>query len=515
MCRLVLYIIDPTYPKKTAQDCIPHMLLPRLQPDALQWSYAASTAAAISYADRGTSAIAASSLLNELHWSESELGNVQSSFFIGYGLTQIIGGVLGGEGISNNNDGTAKSGGYRTVLPTSLLLTGIITILFPLAASYGVSWASADRFCLGLLEGLLLPAAMAGISDTTTKVSTENNISKDDDIKATASSLVIAGCYLGSAWAYFSAWILYSEQFQQLAKSWGYNGTIWPLVFYVNGIISITILYLFRDEFNIQLENIFFESSSSTESIVQKTNNIWEDTLSIANETISSKSGRAILSAQVGQGALLYSIASYSPLYLERVMPTQSTATNMMESSATAVTAAASIAASSLILPQITQALVGVSIGTAADKLSSNIGTRTTRRSLQLISGVVPALILWYLSTSGVNNILDLSPALLFGIAQTVSALSLGGVSVSQLDIASTDKAGSVYAVGNIAAAISGSVMVSIFGQLLDNASLTGMSNGDEFSLPFQLVALVSAFGSVIYAFTVESELEIGSNQTD
>ena len=349
------------------------MLLPRLPPAALQWSYAASTAAAISYADRGTSAIAASSLLNELHWSESQLGNVQSSFFIGYGLTQIIGGILGGEDGHNNSDGATKSGGYRTVLPTSLLLTGIITMLFPLAASYGVVWASADRFCLGLLEGLLLPAAMAGISDTTTKV-VEANISKNDNIKATASSLVIAGCYLGSAWAYFSAWILCSVQFQQLAKEWGYNGTIWPLVFYVNGIISIAILYLFRHEFNIQFENISF-GSSFTESIMQKANNIWEDTISIANETISSKSGRAILSAQVGQGALLYSIASYSPLYLERVMPTQSTATNMMESSATAVTAAASIAASSLILPQITQALVGVSIGTAADKLSSNANT--------------------------------------------------------------------------------------------------------------------------------------------
>ena len=514
MCRLVLYIIDPTYPKKTAQDCIPHMLLPRLQPDALQWSYAASTAAAISYADRGTSAIAASSLLNELHWSESELGNVQSSFFIGYGLTQIIGGILGGE--DNNSDGTTKSGGYRTVLPISLLLTGIITMLFPLAASYGgVSFASADRFCLGLLEGLLLPAAMAGISDTTTKVSTENNISENDDIKATASSLVIAGCYIGSAWAYFSAWILYSEQFQQVTMSWGYNGTIWPLVFYVNGIISIAILYLFRDEFNIQSESIFFESSF-TESIMQKANNIWEDTISIANETISSKSGRAILSAQIGQGALLYSIASYSPLYLERVMPpTQSSATNMIESSATAVTAAASIAASSIILPQITQALVGVSIGAVADKLSSNTGTRTTRRSLQLVSGVVTALILWYLSTSGVDSNLELSPALLFGIAQTVSAFSLGAVSVSQLDIASTEKAGSVYALGNVAAAISGSLMVSIFGQLLDDASSAGMSNGDEFSLPFQLVALLSAFGSVIYAFTVETELEIGSNETD
>ena len=65
------------------------MLIPRLPPAALQWSCAASAAAAISYADRGTSAIAASSLLSELHWNESQLGNVQSSFFVGYALTQV------------------------------------------------------------------------------------------------------------------------------------------------------------------------------------------------------------------------------------------------------------------------------------------------------------------------------------------------------------------------------------------------------------------------------------------
>ena len=65
------------------------LLIPRLPPAALQWSIAASATAAISYADRGTSAIAASSLLSELHWNESQLGNVQSSFFVGYALTQV------------------------------------------------------------------------------------------------------------------------------------------------------------------------------------------------------------------------------------------------------------------------------------------------------------------------------------------------------------------------------------------------------------------------------------------
>ena len=87
-------------------------LPPILPPPALQWSIAASTAAAISYADRGTCAIAASSLLEELHWSESQLGEVQSAFFVGYALTQVLGGVLGGATTTDDN-----SGGTRTYVP--------------------------------------------------------------------------------------------------------------------------------------------------------------------------------------------------------------------------------------------------------------------------------------------------------------------------------------------------------------------------------------------------------------
>ncbi|EJK50413.1 hypothetical protein THAOC_30622, partial [Thalassiosira oceanica] len=50
---------------------------PLLPPSALRWSAASSVAAAVSYADRGTSAVAASSLLDSLGWSESQLGGVQ------------------------------------------------------------------------------------------------------------------------------------------------------------------------------------------------------------------------------------------------------------------------------------------------------------------------------------------------------------------------------------------------------------------------------------------------------
>jgi hypothetical protein len=72
---------------------------------------------------------------------------------------------------ATDDDDREEDGGgnYRSILPISLSLTAIATLLFPIATEYGGStYASVDRFCLGLAEGLLLPAAMAGVSDTTT-----------------------------------------------------------------------------------------------------------------------------------------------------------------------------------------------------------------------------------------------------------------------------------------------------------------------------------------------------------
>ncbi|KAK1736282.1 solute carrier family 17 protein [Skeletonema marinoi] len=594
---------------------------PILPPRALHWSIAASTAAAISYADRGTSAIAASSLLDELHWNESQLGQVQSAFFVGYALTQVFGGVLGGRSsssttsakgsynsiaigsgssdndyygkdkdaeetkllnINNSNTATAISSttqqqqqqkrqeGYRRILPLSLVLTGITTILFPMAAMAGPNWAILDRFSLGLLEGVLLPAAMAGVSSTTTTTTTtttsstdgiivasdtttttsaalerHNSIKGKKDIKATASAIVIAGCYLGSAWAYLSAWIIFSETSQVHLAQWGFlqqdsaSASVWPLLFYINGILSLFITGMFSSEFDLSgWRNNGSNNSSSSKNNTKRYDEstdilsssamvIMKDVITIAKETLSAKSGRAIVAAQIGQGALLYSIASWGPLYLERIADVSTTTATAVDTtsslsfvSSTAV--AASIAASSLIVPQITQALIGMSIGVGADKLSATIGSRLTRRSLQFISGVGPAMILVYLSllTSDSNSgdgTTFQSPAFLFGVAQTISAISLGAVSVSHLEVATPSKSGAVYALGNVFAAISGSITVTLFGVLLDKdgqqqaATTTAAS---DFSLPFQIVAILSAVGSIFYSLSIESDLEIGMQET-
>ncbi len=540
----------------------------------------------------GTSAIAASSLLDELHWNESQLGQVQSAFFVGYALTQVFGGLLGGstattkgaatvedgshfdiddgsEGINTNSDAaTTNQQRFRQILPVSLVLTGITTLLFPIAATAGPNWAILDRFSLGLLEGVLLPAAMAGVGSTTaaTAIATTSSSAAEDaiytsddaitrattmdkkknsirqnnkDIKATASAIVIAGCYLGSAWAYLSAWIILSESSQIHLAQLGLlqhdsssAPSVWPLLFYVNGILSLVITVLFSGEFDLSFwgnNNVSGNMNGSkkyhdsTDTTSSSTMTMMDDAIAIVKETLSSKSGRAIVAAQVGQGALLYSIASWGPLYLERVTDVSTATATVVDTSSSSslslvssTAVAASIAASSLVVPQITQAMIGVSIGVGADKLSTTIGSRLTRRSLQFISGVGPAMILVYLSflasaNSSGDGTMFLSPAFLFGAAQTISAISLGAVSVSHLEVATPSKAGAVYALGNVFAAISGSITVTLFGFFLDKDHGQQVATAaSDFSLPFQIVALLSAVGSIYYSLSIESDIEIG-----
>ena len=353
-----------------------------------------TAAAAISYADRGTSAIAASGLLSDLGWTEGQLGTVQSSFFVGYGLTQVVGGLLSesdDDAHHQHDDREATSlaskrprkEAFRTVLPLSIALTALATLAFPAAATYGGPMvASIDRFFLGVFEGLLLPSAMAGVSQLV-----------PTDKRATASSALIAGCYLGSALAYSSAFVLFSSPIVDMLPA----QAAWPNVFYLNGILSFICLALSRSEFD--LPSWGKDGPNESKMISDKTtistaaSDLLSDTIAVGKATLSSKSGRAILAAQVGQGALLYSIASWGPLYLERVGSASATtaANEVAGGNDAAITAAAAAAAASLILPQLTQAAVGVGVGTASDALAQKVGTVPTRRLLQGLSGCVPA----------------------------------------------------------------------------------------------------------------------------
>jgi ACS family sodium-dependent inorganic phosphate cotransporter len=82
----------------------------------------------------------------EFNWSPTTVGLVQSSFFWGYLLTQIAGGIW-----------ADKVGGKR-VLGLGVVLWSIATILTPIAARVGFPFLLLVRAFMGIGEGVVMPA---------------------------------------------------------------------------------------------------------------------------------------------------------------------------------------------------------------------------------------------------------------------------------------------------------------------------------------------------------------------
>ena len=99
------------------------------------------------YIDRVIISIAAIEMQKELGWTDSAKGLVLSSFFLGYLVMQILGGLL------------ANRFGGRNVLLWAVVLWSLFTMLTPLAAVLAFPLLIATRFLLGVGEGASFPAS--------------------------------------------------------------------------------------------------------------------------------------------------------------------------------------------------------------------------------------------------------------------------------------------------------------------------------------------------------------------
>ena len=105
------------------------------------------------YIDRILMSLAAIEMQNEFGWSDSDKGLVLSSFFMGYLVMQLLGGIL------------ANRYGGRNVFLIAVLLWSLFTILTPIAASISFSVLIVVRFMLGFGEGAAYPAGYSLIHD--------------------------------------------------------------------------------------------------------------------------------------------------------------------------------------------------------------------------------------------------------------------------------------------------------------------------------------------------------------
>ncbi|KAI5065183.1 hypothetical protein GOP47_0019878 [Adiantum capillus-veneris] len=155
--------------------------------------------------DRVNMSIAILPMSAEYNWDHTTVGLVQSSFFWGYLLTQIAGGIW------------ADSIGGKQVLGFGVIWWSLATMATPFAAKLGLPFLLLVRACMGIGEGVAMPAM-------------NNLLSKWVPVSERSRSLalVYSGMYLGSVTGLaFSPSLIHKFSWPSVFWSFGSLGAFW------------------------------------------------------------------------------------------------------------------------------------------------------------------------------------------------------------------------------------------------------------------------------------------------
>ncbi|KAL3829674.1 hypothetical protein ACJIZ3_018476 [Penstemon smallii] len=155
--------------------------------------------------DRVNMSIAILPMSKEFNWNSATVGLIQSSFFWGYLLTQIVGGIW------------ADKIGGKLVLGFGVVWWSVATVLTPIAARLGLPFLLVMRAFMGIGEGVAMPAM-------------NNLLSKWIPVseRSRSLSLVYSGMYLGSVTGLaFSPILIHKLGWPSVFYSFGSLGSIW------------------------------------------------------------------------------------------------------------------------------------------------------------------------------------------------------------------------------------------------------------------------------------------------
>ena len=157
----------------------------------------------ICYIDRTNISVAIIPMAQQFGWDPERQGTVLSAFFVGYMLTQILGGRL------------ADRYGGKIVLACGVVLWSLFTMAAPLAASLGLGDLLLARVGLGLGEGVTVPSVYSMIGRWVPPAE-----------RARAISLNASGVPLGAVFALVVTPIIVEHMG-------------WPWAFYLFGVLGL------------------------------------------------------------------------------------------------------------------------------------------------------------------------------------------------------------------------------------------------------------------------------------
>jgi ACS family sodium-dependent inorganic phosphate cotransporter len=359
----------------------------------------------ICYIDRVNISVAIIPMAEQFGWTDTQRGLVLSSFFIGYLVTQVLGGSL-----------AARFGG-KAVLGFGVLWWSLFTILTPLSALTSFPALIAARILMGVGEGVAFPA-------------TYNLLGRWVPLRerSRAAALNLSGIPLGTLFA------VTTTPFIALAFGW-------PAVFYLFGVLGF-IWFAFwwplagdRPDHSPDEKPSGREGRSAPRGLVP-----WRAIL-------SHKSVWAIIVAHFSNNWGLYVLLAWLPSYFATELGINLRSVWIYAS-----------------LPWIANFFMGNLSGWIGDRMIAGGRSITrVRKTMQVVGSGGPALALIALGYTD-NAIAAVS---LLSLALGLGAFSFAGFASNHLDI-SPRHAGAIFGISNTAGTIPGIVGVALTGVLVD-----------------------------------------------
>ncbi|XP_016944953.2 putative inorganic phosphate cotransporter [Drosophila suzukii] len=382
-------------------------------------------------------------------WSEEKQGLILASFYIGYIVTHLPGGIL------------ADKFGGKWTLSLGIFFTAVFTVLTPVCIVYGGADALIVlRVFMGLGEGTTFPALSVLLAAWVPA-----------NERGMLGALVLGGGQVGSiAGNMLSGLILDSMD--------------WPWVFYFFAIIAFAWFIIFTLLcFSSPYSHPFIKPKEreylSTEIPPQDKNKPRTPFKAI----FTNIPMWALISAQIGHDWGFYIMVSYLPKYMADVLRFSIKSNGLYSS-----------------LPYVTMWVMSLLSGCVADQMIKRncMNTTNTRKLMTGLAAFGPAAFMVAASYAGCNRALVVA---LFTISMGLMGTYYAGMKLTPLDM-SPNYAGTLMAITNGIGAITGVISPYLVGVMTPNATLL------EWRIVFWVAFAVLCITAVVYCIWASGEIQ-------
>jgi len=368
----------------------------------------------VCYIDRVNISVAIIPMAADLDWGMQTQGMVLSSFFVGYLLLQIVGGLL------------ADRFGGKVVLGVGVLLWSLFTILTPPAASIGLGLLLATRILMGMGEAVTFPSIYSLYSRWVPITE-----------RSRAVGLANSGIPLGTIFALIVT--------PMIVQAWG-----WQWAFYLFGLVGVVWFVVWQlmvtrspelDERVTEAEREIIKAGANSDPV---------EAGPPIREFLKSMPVWAIIVAHFCNNWSLYVLLSWLPTFINKGLGVDYASVGWVT-----------------MIPHVASFIFLNVAGSIADRLvRSGMDVGTVRKLMQTIGfgGLSTALLI-------VGEVESVWLAItIMTIGNALGAFVVGGFVVNHMDIA-PKYAGTLMGITNTAGTIPGIIGVFVSGPILE---LTG-----------------------------------------